>query len=65
MMSENPYDPPKKPKRELDRWNETIHEDPVADWGEFVFIMAVFVIILFHPLLIDLVALLFEVNTNG
>lgn len=64
-MSENPYEPPKPPKRELDEWNETIHNDPDTNWGEFIFIMTVFVIIIFHPLLIDLVTSLFKVYNNG
>ena len=67
-MSENPYEPPKpskSPKRELDEWNETIHNDPDTDWGEFIFIMTVFVIIVFHPLLIDLVISLFKAYKNG
>ena len=50
----NPYQPPKNdPKRDYDRWLETVNRREDTDWAGFIFVVVIMIIIFFHPLLIN------------
>ena len=50
----NPYQPPRtNPKRDYDRWLETINRREETDWGGFIFVVVILAIIFFQPFLID------------
>ena len=39
----NPYQPPKtNPKREYDRWLETVNRREETDWAGFIFVVIIF-----------------------
>ena len=57
----NPYQPPKtNSKREYDRWLETVNRREETDWGVFIFVVVIFAIIFFQPLLINFFVELFK-----
>tara|TARA_B100001778_G_scaffold217483_1_gene180182 strand:- start:6886 stop:7071 length:186 start_codon:yes stop_codon:yes gene_type:complete len=57
----NPYEPPKTdPKREYDRWLESINKQEETDWAGFIFAVVVLAIIFFQPFLIDFFAEIFK-----
>ncbi len=57
----NPYQPPKTdPKRDYDRWLETVREQDETDWGGFIFAVVILSIFLFQPLLIDFLVEIFK-----
>jgi len=50
----NPYEPPEtNPKREYDRWLESINKQEETDWAGFIFVVVILAIIFFQPILID------------
>ena len=57
----NPYEPPKTdPKREYDRWLESMKKQEETDWGGFIFVIVILSIFLFQPLLTDLFVEIFR-----
>ncbi len=61
----NPYEPPKTdPKREYDKWLESVKQREETDWAGFIFIVVILAIIFFQPLLINFFAEIFK-NLRG
>ena len=57
----NPYRPPKTdPKREYDRWLESMKKQEETDWAGFIFVVVILAIIFFQPILIDFFAEIFK-----
>ena len=57
----NPYRPPKtNPKRDYDRWLETVNRREETDWGGFIFVVVILALIFFQPLLINFFVEIFK-----